>query len=144
MDIQLKGLKTAAFQSQDSNCFEATVYVDGVRAFTAHDDGWGGCIDFRPVDDNGRALLDKAIEHAKTLPGEWFESTYLPMNLELLIGEMVEEAITQKWIARQSKKGTVFQLPGEKAHRVLSGDPYSLASIKYIADRYPGAKIIRP
>ncbi len=43
MNITLKNFKHAAFASQETYCFEATVYIDGKKAGTASNDGHGGC-----------------------------------------------------------------------------------------------------
>ena len=42
MKIDLKNLKFAEFASQETNCFSATVYIDGVKATTISNDGHGG------------------------------------------------------------------------------------------------------
>lgn len=42
-EITLKGFKHAAFASQETLCFEATVYIDGKKAGHARNDGCGGC-----------------------------------------------------------------------------------------------------
>jgi len=42
MDISIKGLKQSEFASRETHCFEATVYVNGKRSFSAQNDGWGG------------------------------------------------------------------------------------------------------
>ena len=49
MEITIKNLKTAEFASHETLCFSATVYVDGVRSFTAENDGNGGCNFYHPV-----------------------------------------------------------------------------------------------
>lgn len=41
--IILKNLKYAAFASEETSCFSATVYCDGKRLCTARNDGHGGC-----------------------------------------------------------------------------------------------------
>ena len=41
--IILKNLKYAAFASEETSCFSATVYCDGKRLCTARNDGRGGC-----------------------------------------------------------------------------------------------------
>jgi len=40
--IELKNLKVAEFASQETTCFEATVYVDGKRFCTVRNEGSGG------------------------------------------------------------------------------------------------------
>ena len=43
MEIKLKNLKIAKFMSEETTCFQATIYVDGKIAGTAQNDGHGGC-----------------------------------------------------------------------------------------------------
>ncbi len=40
--VEIKNLKYAAFASQETSCFEATIYVDGKRFCTARNEGSGG------------------------------------------------------------------------------------------------------
>ena len=47
--FELKNVKYAAFASEDSHCFEATLYKDGKRWCIVSDDGHGGCMDFNPL-----------------------------------------------------------------------------------------------
>lgn len=42
MEIKLKNLKIAKFMSEETTCFQATVYVDGKKAGMAQNDGHGG------------------------------------------------------------------------------------------------------
>ena len=42
MEIKLKNLKIAKFMSEETTCFQATIYVDGKIAGTAQNDGHGG------------------------------------------------------------------------------------------------------
>ncbi len=48
--VTIKNLKYAAFASQETSCFEATIYVDGKRFCTARNEGSGGpdCYDALP------------------------------------------------------------------------------------------------
>ena len=43
MEITLKNLKVAKFMSQDTLCYQATIYVDGKKAGTVENEGHGGC-----------------------------------------------------------------------------------------------------
>ena len=42
MEITLKNLKISKFMSEETTCFQATIYVDGKIAGTAQNDGHGG------------------------------------------------------------------------------------------------------
>lgn len=43
MKITLKNLKVAKFMSQETLCYQATIYVDDKKAGTAENEGHGGC-----------------------------------------------------------------------------------------------------
>jgi hypothetical protein len=57
MNITLKNFKHAAFASQETYCFEATVYIDGKKAGHASNEGHGGCTFVH---------LDEAFRHLDT------------------------------------------------------------------------------
>jgi hypothetical protein len=42
MQITLKNLKISKFMSEETTCFQATIYVDGKKAGMAQNDGHGG------------------------------------------------------------------------------------------------------
>jgi hypothetical protein len=63
MKIELKNVKHSEFASHETSCFEASVYIDGVRAGIVENDGQGGCNRYHPYD------IEKTInDYAKTLP----------------------------------------------------------------------------
>ena len=63
MKIELKNVKHSEFASHETSCFEASVYIDGVRAGIVENDGQGGCNRYHPYE-----LEIKINEYAKTLP----------------------------------------------------------------------------
>lgn len=63
MKVEIKNVKHSQFASHETNCFEATVYIDGKRMGTVSNDGQGG-----PNDYDSRALVEALTEYAKTLP----------------------------------------------------------------------------
>jgi hypothetical protein len=65
--ITLKNVKICSFASEETICFQASVYFDGERIATAHNDGKGGCTYFRHLPKKGDKLI-QAYEWAKTLP----------------------------------------------------------------------------
>jgi hypothetical protein len=63
MKIELKNVKHSEFASHETDCFEASIYIDGVRAGIVENDGQGGCNRYHPYE------IEKTInEYAKTLP----------------------------------------------------------------------------
>lgn len=63
MNIQLTGVKHAKFASQETNCFEATIVIDGRNMGKVYNEGHGGCHSYSS--DEAYRLL---TQHAKTLP----------------------------------------------------------------------------
>ena len=65
MKIELKNLKYAEFASQETHCFEASLYVDGKRIGVVANDGQGGCNGYTP-----HTAWETINEYAKTLPSK--------------------------------------------------------------------------
>lgn len=59
-EIQIKNLKVAEFASEETLCFQATVYVDGKPFCEASNEGRGGENNFRKI-PRGPQLLEDAI-----------------------------------------------------------------------------------
>ena len=48
--IELKNIKYAAFASEETNCYKATLYVDGKRFAYLSNDGHGACDRQEPIE----------------------------------------------------------------------------------------------
>lgn len=81
--VTLKNVKYAAFASEETACFEATVYIDGVKKGTVSNDGHGGCDDY-----SDHALQQELEAIAKTLPKYEFYGEQHEHNAETMIGEI--------------------------------------------------------
>ena len=144
MKITVKNVKVAEFASEETLCFEATVYIDGVRAFTAHNDGHGGCDMYRAVSPEGAKLLDKAEEWAKSQPeiesdvggGRMFK--YQP-DLEHFVGAAVTDYRLEKAIKRKKKKGLMFA-ENDKIYTVKIPNNHPQAAI--FKAKKPNAKFL--
>lgn len=62
MKIELRNVKYAAFASEETSCFEASIWVDGKREGTARNEGKGGATWIEP-----RALEERLNEYGATL-----------------------------------------------------------------------------
>jgi hypothetical protein len=137
--IELKNIKTSKFQSQETACFEATVYVDGVKSFTAHNDGNGGCNNY--YGDN--EMIKKCEEWVKTLPKAKFMDSEYDMDLDLYISNIMDEIDNQKQIKKWCKTKTVFQLPDSKVGEYLTINcAYSEKVRTHIMTKHPNAIIL--
>jgi len=105
MKIELKNIKHCEFASEETNCFQANIYIDGKREGEANNDGKGGMTFISPA-----TLEDKINKYAKTLPPHKFNElnknekcekiTDLPMDAELVIDQLLCDYLEQKDLKR--------------------------------------------
>lgn len=110
MNITLKNVKFAEFASQETNCFEATVYIDGIRAGTASNEGYGGCNNYYP-----NTLYAALNEYAETLPpivSRYLDGSGNPMLLEhdadILIGNLFDYWLQSRDLKKSLAKSILF------------------------------------
>jgi len=107
MNITLKNIKHAAFASQETHCFEATVYLDGKRFCTVENDGRGGCDDFRPLKGGKNSDLYAKIKEIdaelgkEMIKGDGFE---VQNCIEIVIGNLVNNWLQEKEVKKILRK----------------------------------------
>jgi len=141
MKITLKNLKIAAFLSQETTAFSATVYVDGVKAGTASNDGHGGSNNYYFDDPKMEAKLEA---FAATLPKVKFGDTELSMNLDLVIDDLMQKMEEEKRMVRHCKTKTLFLLEGDDPNqgwRTVKS-PYNERVQTFLDGKY-GSKVVR-
>jgi hypothetical protein len=102
MKIELKNVKYAAFASQETSCFEATVYVDGKKAGTADNNGRGGPTTVRPW-----PLAERINAYAATLPGtvtEYKNSDGSVFVMKQTAETIIDRLLSDFLIARDVKR----------------------------------------
>jgi hypothetical protein len=143
MNIELKNVKIAKFASHETLCFEASVYVNGKRAFVVENAGQGGCNFYHPVNEQGKALLKQAQDHAKTLPDIQYGELSLSMDLDCLIDDLLNKHEQEQQLKRWCKTKTVIKLPDDKEGSYSSFNrKYDNTMKQYIQEKYPEAEII--
>lgn len=100
MKIELRGLVTHARASEETNAFDATLYVDGVKVGVVGNSGKGEG-NYPRVNDP--AVLEKMEAYCKSLPPLKSQYGDLEMSLDLYIGLMVEKALVRKRVQRLMK-----------------------------------------
>ena len=111
--ITLKNVKHAEFNSQETECFQATVYKDGKRWCTAENEGHGGCTNFSPLSGNKNKNLYAEIEdfngNAEFLETEISGKPFKYKNdLESVVGTLLEEWLKLKDLKRILKKAVAY------------------------------------
>ncbi|MBT7878091.1 MAG: hypothetical protein HN738_08415 [Gammaproteobacteria bacterium] len=115
MKVELKNLKHSEFASRETNCFEATVWLNGKRAFFASNDGHGGADYYAPLENQERSefngLLNDLINHCLTLPkwgSEFGGEDSMDVTPEILIGNLVNDTLDTKKLKKSLKKKVLF------------------------------------
>jgi len=93
--IELKKVKTCKFASKETDCFEAQVWVDGVRAGWVSNDGNGGCnkyVAFEKGEFSNGGLADILDSVAVAeIPNRTFDGLVIKSNAETLINDLLIE-----------------------------------------------------
>lgn len=144
MNITLKNIKIAAFLSQETLAFAATIYVDGKRVGTVENDGHGGANTYRfefPTGREGADLEKRMEEFVKTQPRVFPE---FENDLDTFIGKLVDDHENKKRMASLCKKKTLFLLEGDneaEGWRTIKA-PYDVR-VQAFLDKNYGSKVVR-
>lgn len=134
MKIELKNVKHAKFASEETDCFEASVYIDGKKAGTVSNDGRGGPNRYLP-----NTLYMALDDHAKTLPmydlyaaaGVKSDKTKMVHpDPDTVISELFNDHLRVKDEKRLCAKQIVYRIPGQQ----YKEGEYHVIKAKYSAD----------
>ena len=130
MDIQIKNIKINKSFSEETICFTADVYVNGVKTAYARNDGRGGsthyCSYHKPNNDRD---LHQAEAYAKSLPSTVIDldggrNITLESNLENLIDDAVdkkfnegERAKIEKTLKKHMETDICFGVPNGTGYK---------------------------
>jgi len=101
--VTLRALKYAAFQSHETHCFEATIYLDGKKAGTADDDGNGGMVNIHP-----QSLRDQLDAYGKTFPDDNSHGITISIDAEIIIRELVNDWLLARDVKRDLAKKVMY------------------------------------
>lgn len=123
MKIEIKNVKHSAFASQETHCFQATVYVDGKKAFIASNNGHGGCDEYFPLKGmSGSDMWTRIHEINAELNKEEIKTPHgtLKNDLELVVSDLVNKWLREREVMKIMKKvayvgkdGAVYTLPAK-------------------------------
>ncbi len=100
--LELRAIKR--MQGRDGEAFNATLYVDGVKAAYVHNDGNGGCNSYDWLSHDTRKRVE-ALATAQDLPFE-FE------KVDQLVDRLMYRDALRKQMQRWMKRSTPFRLVG--------------------------------
>jgi hypothetical protein len=128
LKIEIRQLTSNSQLSESTLCFTCSVYVNGVKAFTAMNRGLGGCHDYYPVKGQTSELINKAEEYTKSLP----PVDGLDSDLDLVIDRLVDRELARKELVKAFKTRLLFKGKdgGLKEANVAKSTPEGIAMFK--------------
>ncbi len=130
MKIELKSIKVNLSFSEETTMFNADIFVNGVKAGYAKNDGRGGCTDYHPY-ENKRALINEADAYLRTLPSTTHDcgngrTIEIDSNLENFIDDAIDAHVNKKEQDKFNKKrekdclsNVVFGPKDGKSYRIF-------------------------
>lgn len=116
MKVELTSVKHAAFASEETQCFEAVVLIDGKRAMTVRNDGNGGGNWNHDLIPGSEKRLQ---EYALTLPEYEFDGVKSKHNVETMIGDLLDDWLARREMKRTMANWVVYKIEGQPVMRKL-------------------------
>ncbi|MEN5196936.1 hypothetical protein [Sphingobacterium faecium] len=142
MKIELKSIYHSIQLSEETEAFTANLYINGVHAGYAKNEGHGGNTHYQGKDEKGRELIRQADEYCKTLPpieypaDKYMEAFSIDMNLEHYIDDLLNKYVEKKETAkfnakldRAMLKGVVYGIPNRSFGAIV----YSMPLVQILA-----------
>lgn len=146
MKIELKNIKIVQALSEETLCFTAVGYVDGIKTFTVSNRGHGGCHEYAEIncEHDTRARFDEAEAWAKSLPPHHYDDLELPSDLDSVIDNLLTE-YELKQILKRVTKGKIAFVRDNKlwTQKLKNPDPsYVGFAIETFKARNPQAVVL--
>jgi len=111
MKIQLKNIKYSEWGSEETNCFQANIYLNGKQVGYCSNDGKGGCTSYNRIPNVDYKVIQSMEEYCKTLPPIVYDSGIhkgkqfsIDMTLEHYIDNLLMDYLKAKDEAKLTKK----------------------------------------
>jgi hypothetical protein len=142
MKVELKNIKIVQALSEETTCFTAVAYVDGIKTFYVSNRGHGGCHEYTEVDckPETRARFDAVDAWAKTLPPDHYGDLELPSDLDSVVDDALIEHELRQTFKRLTKTKLAFVEDGKVWTMKLQA-PLGLVRDAFKAKR-PNARIL--
>ena len=148
--IELKNIKYAAFASEETHCYEATLYVDGKRFAKVSNQGHGGCDMQEPIKPftfkDIRKLEETIAEEYPKYGSEYGDGKEYDQNLDMVCGNLVNQWHVDKHIKKSLKKILYVRSDGEKdvwsMSNAVGAKHHGEAVRQKIKEKFPEAIIL--
>ena len=123
--------------SEETTCFSADVYRDGVKVLSVTNRGFGGSHNYY---DYVKGALAEADAYAKTRPATVYQGVTIAPDLDSMIDGMLNEYLLEKDAKKYLKK---FCFKDDGKLYTMNVAPDCAKTAAYVAATYPNAIIMR-
>jgi hypothetical protein len=105
--IELKKISFYERMSEETNCFAADLYINGIKVGYAKNEGHGGPTDYDVTDNKHRDLLKEAEAYCLSLPQvecSFKKGLFFPVTLEGVIDDLLTAYLVKKDAEKFQKK----------------------------------------
>ena len=108
--IELRNVKHTAWMSEETHCYQATLYVDGLRWGTVSNEGHGGPDRFDGINGYGWEDIRELDQRIKTTipPYTFDDGTPLDRDLEMICAELVNEWLRDRDFNKAMKNKVLY------------------------------------
>mgnify|MGYP003120547717 CR=1 FL=1 len=144
--VELKAFKHSAFASQETHCYEATVYFNGKRVGGVSNQGHGGSDSW----EGDYSVLRDLEARCKTDMPKWslYDDEKHDTTFEIWCGEQVNKWLSHKDFKRTMRSNVVFTDPTSddpKAIRYIGFKgtrKITQAHVAHITNKYPSYQVL--
>jgi hypothetical protein len=128
MKIELRKVAHYPRMSEETEAFNADLYIDGVKRATVQNDGKGGCNMVHPWQ-----VMDEINKYAATLPPEEMFGRMVPISGDYLISTVLAEHLIANDLKKALKKKILFIRDG-KCYETKGGFIDETGKLKILND----------
>ena len=110
-NIELKNIKRTAWMSEETHCYQASLYVDGEHWGTVSNEGHGGCDNFRGLERDWADIRELNKQIAETYKPYTYGDKSLDQDLEMVCADLVNQWLRDKDFTRAMKSKVLFTKP---------------------------------
>lgn len=114
--ITLRKVHYAAFASQETSCFEATVLFDGKPVAEVSNDGHGGADHVRPIKGDNYGTLQERLNPVNNFiatlepwgSGDGLQTAHYPHSLETVVGDLLDNWLIDRDLTRRFRSSILY------------------------------------
>jgi hypothetical protein len=144
MKFELKNIKHSEFMSQETNAYQATLYVDGKRTAIVSNEGQGGPDNIMPIKGGWKEFkpaYDKITAYCKTLPKTKFKDMEWHQDLESICGKILTEHLIRRDMKKALRTKVLFTTDKGISYFKIGKHPKQNV-IDHCKKQYPRATIL--